>query len=235
MKTFKSVDDVIKKLKAVAKRESNKNYKAYLTLRYNNRDVSYVKDMNYRTDFGPFKVRAGVFRNSSGSYYFDPINLKAVSYGWWEMLVIIKGQLVRNECGYSMQTAVQQRSLDITLKALGIKPDITVNTRSAIGDVYNWRQNSLSDIADMHIRLKYCQKKSKKHYLSRIKYLTAEFNKLVIAGIFKKIGKSEFKKMLNNADVSRVTILQRKRDQKIREQEHQRDLIIKTHGLCLVS
>lgn len=228
-KKFNSINEIVMKLKAVAKRDTKKNDEAYSQLSKTNRTRQYPRDMNYRTDYGSFKVRAGIFANSTGTYHFSPLDLHAISYRWWDMLTVINGLLVRNECGYSMQTSMHQQSLDKSLKALGIKPDVIVHTKANIGNVDAWRLHEIGKIAEAMIKVKYSQKRIMKYSQSHVKYLNSKFNKLTKVGIFKAIKPSELKDALiveESLRTSRLEYTARRRKARLEQNKAKTNLYV---------
>lgn len=52
---------------------------------------------------------------------FDPHNMIAHSYGWWQFVACIRGEVVFNNARYSMQTGKQQAIIRDLLNKLGVK------------------------------------------------------------------------------------------------------------------
>jgi hypothetical protein len=215
------MNNIIKKLQTAAKKQTEQNWNAYRTLRDNNAKVNCPGDANYRTAFGPFKVKEGVFRTDR--FFFDPTTLEATSYGWWSMLTMVKGKLVRNVCGYSMQTAIHQGMLTKAMQALRIKADIVVHTKANIGDVPAWRRSELEAIAEAIAYSKRCRAKTRSYAKENIARLQRDFSKLVKAGIFKKISAKELKAAVASAEARKAKELQWKRERKQRENERQEE------------
>lgn len=55
--------------------------------------------------------RLGVYKNSTGSNYYDPEKQEAFSYRWWRYLQNIEGKLVFNNYSYSVTTSGHQSTL----------------------------------------------------------------------------------------------------------------------------
>lgn len=210
---MKNVKEILIK---VAKKMDDANHAAYIVLRDNGQKTSYPKDVNYRSVFGPYKVKSNTFETRT--YYFNPNELHATSYGWWSMLKVIKGKLVRNACGYSMQTSMHQRMLNRALKALNIKADLTVHTKSNIGNIEQWRIREIAFIGEC-IDANNRSRKPKAKYGS---YQLREFNKLVKAGIFKKMTNKELNTAIQAAKEAKDRKNQSLRERKARERAEQK-------------
>lgn len=100
---------------------SRKRENAYELRRIESIDTE-LKSLNYRTVCGlDYRVRDGVFRNSSGSCEFNPETMYAHSYEWYDLVKVIDGVVVVNSYRYSIQTAKHIWKVQDVLKTLGIK------------------------------------------------------------------------------------------------------------------
>ncbi len=149
-----------------------------------------------------------------GNFYFNPHELQATSYSWWSMLTVIGGKLVRNRCGYSMQTSQHQNTLSKILKVLGISPDIEVHTRSNIGNVSVWRGSALYELAQAMVRNKHGRNKVSESKLHEYK----EFHRLVKLKIFKPYTAKELAKEVQDATEARSRKLEYIRERRKRKQ-----------------
>lgn len=52
-----------------------------------------------------------IYKNSTGSNYYDPQKQEAFSYKWWRYLQVINGVLVFNDYDYSVTTSQHQSAL----------------------------------------------------------------------------------------------------------------------------
>jgi hypothetical protein len=148
-----------------------------------------------------YKPRLQEFAGSN--WYFNPLSLEARSYGWWPMLTVIKGKLVRNDHNYSPATTKHQYKLDRVLESLGIKPDLTISVRAAIGSgnlesvkaelLYHWAKET--------VRLRYARNKNP--------YLLPDLDSVRCIGI--RYNKADRAAALARAESDRRDRLDRKR------------------------
>jgi len=220
---FKSKDQLIKFLKNKATRIQRKCERAYDVLSSANQSRAYPC-VEWRTHFGPYKVRAGVFE--SRKFWFDPIALKATSYRWWSMLTFINGKLVRNQCPYSISTSRHQEIMSSILDALHIKPDLIVNVRSNIGDAFcrsDWQNEMLYQYGKLSVQLNHCRSNNKKGYRERLTghlKLMREVEKLK-CGV--RFSKKAMKEAVTSAEENRKKTFGWEANQKRQAQTHPRD------------
>ena len=77
-----------------------------------------------------YQPRKKLFKGTNN--YFDPVSMKAVSYGWWTYVTKIKGKVVFNDYNYSVTTSGHQNTMRYLLKQLGIKVDVWVNMAQSL-------------------------------------------------------------------------------------------------------
>lgn len=212
-KTYKTTEQVVAVLKSEAERVNEELQAAARMIRRHQQKHSNLipyKQVSYRTVAGSYRVRDGEFRTHR--FCFDPISMHATSYGWWSMLSVIKGVLVRNECGYSAQTSGHQSMLDKAMKALGIEADLVVSTRSNIGNLETWKSNELFELAETFIQFKYCRADSKKNMKARVNWKVKELEKLAVIGM--KFSEKEVKAAIVKAEGYREDRLHRMKQQR---------------------
>lgn len=66
--------------------------------------------------------RAGIYKNSTGTNTFNPVNSRAVSYNWWVYCTFFKGKIIFNNYKYSPTTGKHQRI--VLLEHLKKTPDL---------------------------------------------------------------------------------------------------------------
>lgn len=69
---------------------------------------------------------------SGSNVSFDPIGMKAYSYGWWCFVKRINGKIVFNNYNYSNSTCKHQHKVGQLMRELGIKVDLYVSTNYAL-------------------------------------------------------------------------------------------------------
>lgn len=229
---YTTIEQVTNKLKAIADKENEANMQAYRQLARHDADARFPKAISYRKVAGDYKAKDGIFTNSTGKFYFNPLTLQASSYSWWSMLTIVKGKLIRNRCDYSMSTTAHQGRLDQALNALGIKPDFTVYTRANIGNVDDWKSDELFELASLMVRLNHCRADSKKFYQGQIKRKLAEVQAI---GAF-KFTKAEIKAAVAKRETERSNRLQylKERKQAKLEADRAKELASMERNLRLV-
>lgn len=96
-----------------------------------------------------FYKKAGIYKNSTGTNYFNPSTMRALSYDWWCYFKVIDGSTVFNAYRYSNTTARHQSHLRSLLEDLGIEIDHIIeapkgldNLESAL-ELYKSRQSEL--------------------------------------------------------------------------------------------
>lgn len=218
MQKFKNAEQVVNSLKSYATSLENDLRKVRGKFRKVNVSIPYA-ELNYRTIGGPYKVKIECFESSSGKFWFDPIAMHATSYGWWSMLCVHKGKIVRNACGYSMQTSKHQDMLDKAIKALGIKVDVTIATKANIGNLDTLKDTLLSEHCDRAMLSKYSRKG---HYKGWVRASKRELDKCIKAGLF-KVTTKDMQQAMERAEQRRRAKLdslkKRRQWQKEREQE----------------
>lgn len=222
MKRYKTTEAVVKALKLAAAKATEQCHDAYRVLRDHRRDAAYPGEVNYRTAFGPYKVRDGEFRTDR--FWFDPTTLEARSYGWWSMLTVRNGKLIRNACGYSMQTSVHQDLLSRAMEALGIKADITVYTRANIGSLDAWKTSELESYASAVLSLKHCTAAKKASRRQWVRRAERELKRLEAYRIGLKFTAKDKREAVAKAEERRASDLRWKRERAAhrREQEAKR-------------
>lgn len=191
-------------------------------LRARNKHSSYqlrnLKDIHYRNIAGKFHVRACEFTNYSNKYFFDPINLHAASYGWWDMLRLVNGKLIWNSCNYSCQTAKHQSQLSRQLDLLGIKPDLIVDTKANIRSMSEIQWAYEKKLAELIVKRENCQKKSLEYYDCQIKQTVELMDSLQTAKVGVRFTLKGLQEALAKARENRVKDLSWKRERKLRSQ-----------------
>jgi len=123
MKRFENVSDVLTALKR-AERNYIKRMRKY--------DWFDASQRPFKTSLR-LKKRTGEFVASN--VYLDPIALHATSYRWWHMLKNIGGIVVFNSFNYSTSTSQHQWKVRETLKQLGIKIDLEIESPNGLQDL----------------------------------------------------------------------------------------------------
>jgi|ERR1035437_114 hypothetical protein len=67
---------------------------------------------------------------------FHPTQIQAYSYDWWCFVAVINGLVVFNRYKYSVSTARHHDKVLSLMAKLGIKIDVTVNTRLGLTHSY---------------------------------------------------------------------------------------------------
>ena len=82
---------------------------------------------------------------------FDPENISAFSYNWWEFVSVINGKVVFNNYTYSNSTAKHQIKVRRLLETLNIKIDIVIESTKSLSS-YEWQDDALK-MLDNKIKL----------------------------------------------------------------------------------
>lgn len=73
---------------------------------------------------------------------FDPENISAVSYNWWEFVKVINGKVVFNDYNYSPSTCKHQIKVRRLLETLNIKVDVVIECPCGL-QKEEWMESSL--------------------------------------------------------------------------------------------
>lgn len=73
-----------------------------------------------------YMKRANIYKNSTGSFTFNPETFEARSYNWWVFVAKVEGKVIFNNYRYSVSTSRHQRLMKNLLNELGIAIDIQV-------------------------------------------------------------------------------------------------------------
>lgn len=73
---------------------------------------------------------------------FDPENISAVSYNWWEFVKVINGKVVFNDYNYSPSTLKHQSKVRRLLETLNIKVDVVIESTKSLSS-YDWQDDAL--------------------------------------------------------------------------------------------
>lgn len=148
-----------------------------------------------------YKPRKKVYEGKNWS--FCPETLYATSYGWWPMLTVIKGKIVRNTFNYSQSTTKHQSKLRSVLDVIGLKPDLFISVRASLHNLIAVKAELLSQWASHEVAIKYsrgtCHESS-----SLLKDVQA-------ARIGIKFSKAEKAEALEQAEAGRRARLDRKK------------------------
>lgn len=82
---------------------------------------------------------------------FDPENISAVSYNWWEFVKVINGKVVFNDYNYSPSTCKHQSKVRRLLETLNIKVDVVIESTKSLSS-YDWQDDALK-MLDNKIKL----------------------------------------------------------------------------------
>jgi len=153
--------------------------------------------------------KLNVYKNSTGSNYFDPETMVATSYNWWVYLKRIKGKLVFNDYSYSPSTSGHQSALKGVLKDLGIKIDIIVFCRQGLTDsgINEAIEDKFKSIVELEILIarKGSKKETNEFRKKQIKKLNNDIETLQsIGGKLSKAKKAEIKKEAIENEKNRV-------------------------------
>lgn len=66
---------------------------------------------------------------------FDPSDMVALSYGWWQFVKVINGRVVYNSYRYSPSTGKHQSKVKGLLDQLGIKIDLKIESPKGLQDL----------------------------------------------------------------------------------------------------
>lgn len=110
---------------------------------------------------------------------FDPHNMKAYSYEWWQFLACWNGKVYFNDVSYSMQTRLHQRGVKRLLGHLGVKY-ITVYVKAGLNNIQEQINGNVDRILELRAeidnpRTKAAANKGREQYIS---YLERENKKL---------------------------------------------------------
>lgn len=198
---------VVKKLKKLAATKAAEMPSPYR--------LAPPRPIHYLRVAGPYKLRAGIFAGSN--YTFNPSTMEARSYGWWSMLTVRNGLIVRNHHNYSRATAKHQSRLSDILRDLGIKADVTISVRANIAySLTEAKEELLRNYGTVAIQLKYGQKKSQKTLVRCLKYAESSLKDLTRLGV--KYTKAEVFKAIEDAETARTQRLSWNREKKVRDQ-----------------
>lgn len=78
---------------------------------------------------------------------FDPENISAVSYNWWEFVKVINGKVVFNDYNYSPSTCKHQSKVRRLLETLNIKVDVVVESTKSLSS-HDWQDDALKMLDD---------------------------------------------------------------------------------------
>lgn len=73
---------------------------------------------------------------------FDPENISAVSYNWWEFVKVINGKVIFNNYHYSQSTCKHQSKVRRLLETLNIKVDVVVESTKSLSS-FDWQDDAL--------------------------------------------------------------------------------------------
>lgn len=153
-----------------------------------------------------WKPRLKVYKGKN--WEFNPATMYADSYGWWPMLMVIKGKTVRNVYDYSQETAKHQSKLDTILDHEGIVPDLVVSVRASLDDLDRVEDELLRNWATEEIKLKYSRKKVGR---KRVNYLDETLRVVEAAKIGIKFTKADKLQALEQAEANRREKLEKRR------------------------
>ena len=144
----------------------------------------YIKyDYNSGGNGMKYFKRLGIYKNSTGSNYYDPQKQEAFSYDWWRYLQNIEGHLVFNNYSYSSTTSQHQHNL---LRIIGYKtPKITVYLRNGLNGISSIH-DEIERLINENLELKKTilkprtKKKTNFSRLENIKYNIKQIKKLAI-------------------------------------------------------
>lgn len=79
-----------------------------------------------------YRKKDNVYKNSTGTCFYD-VDLKiAKSYDWWTFVKTIKNKVVFNNFNYSVSTSAHQSAVRSLLKELGIKIDVYIDIKDSL-------------------------------------------------------------------------------------------------------
>ncbi len=73
---------------------------------------------------------------------FDPKNISAVSYNWWEFVKVINGKVVFNDYNYSPSTIKHQSKVRRLLETLNIKVDVVLESTKSLHNE-EWQDDTI--------------------------------------------------------------------------------------------
>lgn len=100
---------------------------------------------------GALKFRKRTKDYKASNVWFDPNTMHAKSYGWWDMVRRINGQVVFNDYGYSVSTRRHQSKVRSVMSDLGITPDLVIEAPKGLQDLdsaikhYEYKVKRLED------------------------------------------------------------------------------------------
>lgn len=98
-------------------------------------ETRFLKEMNecdwFRESPRPFQPAIRYYKKldtfKASNVEFDPKTMVATSYGWWELVKVIRGRVVFNKCRYSQSTSMHQSKVRHLLEQLGIAIDMEID------------------------------------------------------------------------------------------------------------
>lgn len=97
---------------------------------------------------------------------FDPNKISAYSYGWWEFVRKIKGQIVFNDYNYSNATRRHQWTVSRLMRELGLDVDRTVKIQGGLQCIstlkeLNAKENETLNCLEKELELKRIRRNEK--------------------------------------------------------------------------
>lgn len=154
---------------------------------------------------------------STGNDWLDLETMRAVSYGWWCYLKLIKGKLVFNNYSYSNTTSNHQSDTRSILKNAGIKIDYVVKTVACLD---HFESEALEPLYRKIFRLEIEMKRkgSRKDQTSRLREIESLKQEIVflreLGAKFSRKQQKELKTELLDNENRRVERLEKEREEK---------------------
>ena len=92
-----------------------------------------------------YMKKSNIYKNSTGSCFFDPVRIEASSYTWWTFLSKIDNLVIFNDYTYSSSTSSHQNLVRDLLKTHGIKIDLIVYSRKGLQSS-EWKNEVFTNI-----------------------------------------------------------------------------------------
>lgn len=125
-----------------------------------------------------YMKKANIYKNSTGSCTFDPVQIEAVSYNWWTFVKKIDGLVIFNDYKYSGSTSSHQYLVRKLLKEHSIKIDVVVFSRKGLQSS-EWENEVFSNIHSKILLAEYklTKKGRTKKFIDDQKYIIKDAKK----------------------------------------------------------
>jgi hypothetical protein len=137
--------------------------------------------------------------------HFDPSCIRGFSYGWWEMVGVIKGKVVFNNYGYSNTTRKHQSAMRNLLNQLGIEIDMEIPAPRGLQDLELAAKHVADLMGKALVEYKYARIKSK-HDINYAKGIIKDLARLKV-----KVTKQMINNAVKQAESDRTERLERAR------------------------